>query len=203
MCGVNNDSPILSEYYGYSVFSGIKPSGAQYPPDSTGAGSTGAGAGTLHNMCGAKSSFQKLCLNGEIYSEIANTLEGVYKKKKPGRDDGKMAMMLLVNQSMKDWRRGKSNRKKYKALKERWPEEIRRLEELKEWHDQPLGVSLMREEAMMVIDRVGRDLLNYSFPFLTAHDGIYVPRKYGGAVKGKVKEHYERVYGVAPQITIN
>ena len=204
MCGVNDDSPILSECYGYSVFSGIKPSGAQYPPDSTGAGSTGAGAGTLHNMCGGKSSFQKLCLNGEIYSEIANTLEGVYKKKKPGRDDGKMAMMLLVNQSMKDWRRGKSNRKKYKALKERWPEEIRWLEKLKEWHDQPLGVSLMREEAMMVIDRVGRDLLNYSsVPFLTAHDGIYVPRKYGGAVKQKVKEHYERVYGVAPQITIN
>lgn len=187
MCGVNNNT-VLSEYYGYSKFSGIKPPSIQYP---------------LHNMCGAKSSFQKLCLNGEIYGEIANTVEKIYKNKKPNRDDGKMVMMLLLNQSMEDWMRWENSRKKYRALKRRWPEEIRRLEELKKRHDQPLGVSLMREEAMMVIDRIARDLLNYSVPFLTAHDGIYVPRKYGEAVKRKVKEHYERVYGVAPRITID
>ena len=158
---------------------------------------------SLHNMCGAKSSFQKLCLNGEIYGEIANTVEKIYKNKKPNRDDGKMVMMLLLNQSMEDWMRWENSRKKYRALKRRWPEEIRRLEALKKRHDQPLGVSLMREEAMMVIDRIARDLLNYSVPFLTAHDGVYVPRKYGEPVKRKVKEHYERVYGVAPQITID
>ncbi|MFB6274488.1 MAG: hypothetical protein ABEL51_16510 [Salinibacter sp.] len=107
-----------------------------------------------------------------------------------------------MNQPTADWKRWKNSRKKYRALKERWPGAIRRIEELKARHKRGLGVSLMREEAEMVIDRVARDLLNYDLPFLTAHDGIYVPRKYGPAVKAKMETHYERAYSTAPQITI-
>lgn len=177
----------VSEYYGYSQYSGLSYSTIPYTP---------------HNMCNAKTEFERLCLNGRIYEEVADALGGTYKQKKPTREDGKRAVMLLMNQPTADWKRWKSSRKKYRALKERWPGAIRRIGELKARHKRGLGVSLMREEAEMVIDRVAGDLLNYDLPFLTAHDGIYVPRKYGPAVKAKMETHYERAYSTAPQITI-
>jgi hypothetical protein len=153
-------------------------------------------------MCNAKSGFVECCLNGTIYREVADAVAGTYTRKTPGRSTGKGMMMLLMNWDTGSWHQWNGARTKYQAIQRRWPDAIRRLEVLKAYHDQRLGVSLMREEAEMVIDRIAGDLLNYDLPFLTAHDGIYVPRKYGEAVKNKMEDHYNRVYGRSPNITI-
>jgi hypothetical protein len=149
-------------------------------------------------MCNGNSDFINGCLDGSIYDKIVDTVRGMYKKKNPSREDGKLFMMLLMNQKTSDLQKYDF----HTYLRNRWPEEINLIEEIKGLHDQRLGVSLMREEATMVIDTIARDLLNYDIPFLTAHDGIYVPKSHGNAVKKKMEDHYERVYGTTPRITI-